>query len=125
MRSSRTLKSRIAAINKRIGELPTLVTFLIKKPDGSQTASQMEPIDALITLIDACFMEYGEQYEGKAPEPAESHPGYISELEISKGFDPEDENSKPLMLALGQFERLKQQREGDPVVKGSAPRALC
>ena len=68
MRYARTLKSRIAAINKQIGALPGLVTLKIKTPEGKLEALSLEPIDAVIALVDEMLEKFSRQTEAIMPK---------------------------------------------------------
>lgn len=52
MRKTRGIKSQIATINKRLGDLPPLCTLSIEDAGGRRYDVAQEPIDALIRIID-------------------------------------------------------------------------
>lgn len=115
MRSSRTIKSRIAAIDKRLGDLPPLITLTLEKPDGSLEFREMDPLDACIVLIDAECAEYFDE----SPEEAESSQlrqfkkldGRIVGAEITGNYDGESSGNLAPLRAMEFFESLQAFRE--------------
>lgn len=109
MRNARTIKSRIAAIDKRIGSLPPLVTIKISTPEGKIRALALEPIDAMIALVDELARDGEErtQFADRTP-----YDGHIIGVEAD---DPEEPVTRQ---ALGIYESILERREEDPA-------ALC
>ena len=115
MRNTRTIKSRIAAIDKRLGDLPPLITLTIEKPDGSLEYKELDPLDACIVLVDAQCAEYFDE----SPEEAESPQlrqfrdlgGRIVGAEITGNYDGESSGNLAPLRAMGFFNDLQAFRE--------------
>lgn len=115
MRNTRTIKSRIAAIDKRLGDLPPLITLKIEKPDGSLEYRALDPLDACIVLVDAECAEYFDE----SPEEAESSQlrqfkdlgGRIVGAEITGNYDGENSGNLAPLRAMEFFESLQAVRE--------------
>jgi len=115
MRNARTIKSRIAAIDKRIGELPPLITLTIEKPDGSLEYRGLDPVDALIKIIDARAAEYFEESQEEAESSQlyqyKNLGGRIVGAEISGNYDEEKTINHAPLLAINAFRGLQRERE--------------
>ena len=103
MRNARTLKSRIAAINKQIGALPGLVTLKIKTPEGKLEALSLEPIDAVIALVDEMARDGDDRTQLSELVP---YSGHIVDV------IPDDPEDLPAIQALRLFDGI-QEREKD------------
>lgn len=101
MRNARTLKSRIAAINKQIGALPGLVTLNIKTPEGKLEALPLEPIDAVIALVDEMARDGDDRTQFSELVP---YSGHIVDV------IPDDPEDLPAIQALRLFDGI-QERE--------------
>ena len=111
MRNARTIKSRIAAIDKRIGELPPLVTLTIEAPDGSLEYKALDPVDAVIVLIDAQAEEHFQDRDDGEPSPLAKFSGRIVGAEISGNYDAATSGNRAPLVAMESFEGLKRARE--------------
>lgn len=101
MRNARTIKSRIAAIDKRIGSLPPLVTIKIATPEGKLEALSLEPIDAVIALVDEMARDGDDRTQFSELVP---YSGHIVDV------IPDDPEDLPAIQALRLFDGI-QERE--------------
>ena len=96
-----TIKSRIAAIDKRIGALPILVTLTIEKSDGSRELRSLDPINAMIKIIDA-----------HALETARPEIKFDRIVDVTLPGDYDEESGGAPSLAMKAFRGLQKFRQG-------------
>lgn len=115
MINARTIKSRIAAIEKRVGTLQPLVWLTIETPEGKKTRQGVEALDAVVVLVDVLAGCEEQPAEDQRPR-ARYYPydGHIVQIDASELDDiPEHELGQVPSIISELWENIQSERNTD------------